>query len=245
MLVAQPRATRRPVGRRYAAAAVSALSIAAAGLPCGPAAARAQDRVAAPAELPVTDSVGAAAQRAVQVGVGIGDRVRVKVWREPTLSDEVTVDERGEVTLPRVGTMHVAGRSIAAMQDSLRLRFAEYLRNPSVTVTVFRRVGVQGEVRAPNLYYVDATVTLREVLAQAGGITEIGNPKDVRIVRDGRTLRLGRDRAAGQAAADLRSGDQVLVGRTSWLSRNVLAVVSTVGFVITVAIQVYNNARRG
>jgi polysaccharide export outer membrane protein len=248
MPVAQPPESRRSTGRarplsRRAAPLAHLVALAAVSVVS--AAARAQEAAPRVLEPPAGDSAATAAQRAVLVGIGVGDRVRVKVWREPALSDEVTVDERGDVTLPRIGTVRVVGQSIAVVQDSLRFRFAEYLRNPSVAVTVFRRVGVQGEVRAPNLYFVDATMTLREVLAQAGGITELGNPKDVRIVREGQTMRLGRDRTAGLAAADLRSGDQVLVGRTSWLSRNALAVVSTMGFVITVAVQVLNNARRG
>jgi hypothetical protein len=139
----------------------------------------------------------------------------------------------------------VVGQSIAVVQDSLRFRFAEYLRNPSVAVTVFRRVGVQGEVRAPNLYFVDATMTLREVLARRAGSRSSATPRTCASCARDRRMRLGRDRTAGLAAADLRSGDQVLVGRTSWLSRNALAVVSTMGFVITVAVQVLNNARRG
>lgn len=190
-----------------------------------------------------SDPTAAAAQRAASVAVAIGDRVRVKVWREPALSDSLTVDERGEVVLPRLGVLRVTGRSIASLQDTLRARYAEYLRDPAVTVTVYRRIGVQGEVRAPGLYYVDATVTLREVLAAAGGITEAGNQDDVRIVRGGQAIRLGRWRAGGPLAAELRSGDQVLVGRRSWLSRNALAAVGTLGLVVSVALQVINASR--
>lgn len=203
--------------------------------------ARPADTLAAVPGLAADDSTAAAARRAAAVAIAVGDRIRVKVWREPTLSDEFTVDERGDVILPRLGITKVAGRTIAAMQDTLRMRYAEYLRNPSVSVTVFRRVGVQGEVRAPNLYYVDATMTLREVLAQAGGITEIGNPNDVVIVRNGQQVALGRWQRGGPLSAELRSGDQVVVGRRSWLSRNALAVVSTLGLVVSVALSVINS----
>ncbi len=189
------------------------------------------------------DSTAAAARRAAAVAIAVGDRIRVRVWREPTLGDTVTVDERGEVVLPRLGSVRVEGRTITSLQDTLRARFSEYLRNPSVEVTVLRRVSVQGEVRSPNVYYVDATETAREVLAHAGGITEIGDPNNIVISRDGRTIPLGRWRDGGSLSADLRSGDQLIVGRTSWFSRNALAVVSTVGLIVTVAIQVIN-ARR-
>jgi polysaccharide export outer membrane protein len=186
------------------------------------------------------DPVAAAARRAASVAVAVGDRVRVRVWREPALSDSLTVDDRGEVALPRLGVLRVTGYSIASLQDTLRARYAEYLRDPSITVTVYRRIGVQGEVRSPGLYYVDATITLREVLAQAGGVTEAGSQDDVRIVRAGRETRLGRWRAGGPLAAELRSGDQVLVGRRSWLSRNALAATTTLALLVSVALQVIN-----
>jgi protein involved in polysaccharide export with SLBB domain len=188
-------------------------------------------RAQASAEPPApVDSAAVAAQRAASVAIAVGDRIMVKIWREPGLSDSaIVVDERGDVVLARIGTLRVAGHSIAAVQDTLRHRYADYLRNPSVTVTVFRRIGVQGEVKAPNLYYVDVTMTLREVLALAGGVTENGNPNDIVIVRDGRQIPLGQWRRGGPMSADLRSGDQVVVGRRRWVALPTLPDVSTPG----------------
>lgn len=186
---------------------------------------------------------GDAARRAASVAVAAGDRVRVRVWREPTLSDELTIDERGDLVLPRVGRLHVSGWAIAALQDTLTTRYGEYLRNPSVAVTVLRRIAVQGEVRAPNLYYVDATKTLREVLAEAGGVTEAGNPGKLAIIRDGRPIRVPGWERGEALATDLRSGDQVFVPRRSWLERNALAVASTVGALTGVAVSVYSLLR--
>ncbi len=183
-------------------------------------------------------SAAQAAERAAGVGVAVGDRVRLKVWREPQYSDDqLAVDGAGQIVLPRVGPMTVTGMTIGTLQDSVRDRLALYLRDPVVTVTVLRRVGLQGEVRAPGLYYVDPTTTLRDVIAQGGGLTEAANAGRVEIVRDGRQLALGG--GARVSAAELRSGDAIVVGRRSWLSRNALAVVSTLGLVVSVAVQVF------
>lgn len=188
----------------------------------------------------LNEPTAAAAERAAAVGVAVGDRVHVKVWREPTFSDSLTVDSRGEIVLPRIGPVTVAGLTIGSVQDSLRARYAVYLRDPVVTVTVYRRVGVQGEVRSPGLYYVDATMTLRDVIAQSGGLTEAANVGDVELVRGGRRTEFDTRAANGQSAlTELRSGDAVVVGRTSWLSRNALAVASTIGLVVSVGVQVF------
>jgi polysaccharide export outer membrane protein len=179
------------------------------------------------------------AGRAATVPVAIGDRVRVKVWREPQYSDEFTVDVNGSIALPRLGQVRVAGLTLGPLQDTVRVRFAEYLRDPVVTVTVLRRVGLQGEVRAPGLYFVEPTTTLRDVIAQGGGLTEAANPSQVDVVREGRQLSLVGRRGKAASVTDLRSGDAIVVGRRSWLSRNALAVVSTLGLVVSVGVQVF------
>lgn len=185
-------------------------------------------------------SAAGAAARAAAVGVAVGDRVRVHAWREPQYSDDqLVVDYAGQITLPRVGALPVAGLTVGALQDSVRGRYAQYLRDPVVTVTVLRRVGLQGEVRSPGLYYVDPTTSLRDLITQGGGLTEAANAGRVSLVRAGRAVGVGAAARAGAPLADLRSGDAIVVGRRSWLSRNALAVVSTLGLVVSVAVQVF------
>ena len=180
-----------------------------------------------------------AAERAAAVDVAVGDRIRVKVWREAQFSDEYTVDQSGQIVLPRLGPVAVTGLAIGSLQDTLRARYSAYLRDPAVTVTVLRRVALQGEVRAPGLYYVDPTMTLRDVIAQGGGLTEAANVGSVEIVRDGRQLQMAEASDRRSPLAELRSGDAIVVGRTSWLSRNALAVASTLGLVVSVGVQVF------
>jgi polysaccharide export outer membrane protein len=171
-------------------------------------------------------------------GVFPGDQIVLKIWREPDMSGEFIVDTRGEVVLPRLGRVQVMGRSALALQDSLRAEFSRYLREPAIDIAVLRRVGVQGEVRKPDLYMVDLTMTLRDVLSQAGGVTETGNPRRIMIVRDGEQIRLGKGDSARFSAAELRSGDQVVVGRRSWFEINSLAIASTAAVVVSVIVPI-------
>jgi protein involved in polysaccharide export with SLBB domain len=167
-----------------------------------------------------------------------GDQIVLKIWREPEMSGTFTVDEDGEVVLPRLGAVRVVDQTAGALQDSLRLELARYLRSPSVEVTVLRRVGIHGEVRRPDLYMVDLTMTLRDVIAKAGGVMETGDPEDIVIVRDGERIRLDEQGRARFVTAELRSGDQIVVGRRSWFALNPLAVVSTGTAVVSVLITV-------
>ena len=168
--------------------------------------------------------------------MAVGDRIALRVLRESTYTETTTVDAQGQVVLPQLGLLTVAGLPIAAVQDTVRARYSEFFRNPAVSVTVLRRVGVEGEVKSPGLYYVDPTMTLRDLIAQSGGLTEAANADHVEVVRDGRRLGLTGSEAIS-AITVLRSGDAVVVGRRSWFSRNSLAVVSTLGLVVSVAVQ--------
>jgi protein involved in polysaccharide export with SLBB domain len=175
--------------------------------------------------------------RAVTAHPRPGDRVWFHVWREPKLSDTVMVDERGDVMLPKVGIVNASALTIGALRDTVRARIAEFLRDSPIELVVLRRVAVNGEVARPNVYYVDVTTTVRDVIARAGGLNEAGNTNNVVVIRDGQRIPVHdwqRDRSTN---SDLRSGDQVVVGRKSWLSMNMLPALSVttgVGYLLLV-----------
>jgi protein involved in polysaccharide export with SLBB domain len=168
--------------------------------------------------------------------IGTGDRLVIRVWREPAWSDSTTVDLAGGVTLPRIGRVRAVGLAPAAFRDTVRARFAVYLREPVVDIVVLHRVAVQGAVRKPDVLYVDPTMTLREIIAKAGGVDEDGNPDRIEILRDGARIRLGRWSDIATASELVHSGDQVIVGRRGWLARNALAVVSSLAVAVSVVV---------
>ena len=166
----------------------------------------------------------------VESGAGVvraGDQVELRIWRDEDLSGVFTVGHNGSVVLPRLGTIAVAGRPADELQRWLREQYQEYLRHSAIEIILLRRVGVHGEVRKPDLYMVDLTVTLRDVVAMAGGLTEQGDPNKIVIVRDGERFRVGEGRTVQFMSAELQSGDQIVVGRRNWFLLNPLAIIST------------------
>lgn len=155
-----------------------------------------------------------------------GDQITLRIYQEPELSGVYTVAENHEVVLPKLGSLSMRDQSAGELQTELRTRYARYLRNPSVEVTVLRRIGVYGEVRRPDLYMVDLTMTLRELVARAGGLTEAADPDRVIVVRGNERIRLGKD-GLTLAATDLRSGDQVVVDRKSYVALKPFDAVNT------------------
>ena len=184
------------------------------------------------------ESVESAARRGMQGRVRPGDRIALHFLRERELSESLTVNERGEAAFPKLGVLRVDSMTIAQLQDTLRARYAEYMRMPELEILVLRRVTVNGEVRIPNVYLVDGTSTVRDVIARAGGITDAGNRDGVEIVRGSRRIPVrGWDRGDGQQF-DLESGDQITVSRKNWLALNALPVVSTAVLVASFVIQI-------
>ena len=166
--------------------------------------------------------------------VAPGDRIYLHVLREPEWSDSLLVSAEGEIALPRTGRFHAAGFTPAAVRDSIQGRLAAYLRDPSVDLVLMRRVVVLGAVKKADVYYVDPSATLRDVLARAGGFTDDADPNRVEIVRGGQHTRLGKWDAVAESALPIASGDQVFVGKRGWFSRNAVATVSSVAVAVSV-----------
>jgi polysaccharide export outer membrane protein len=184
--------------------------------------------VATAAQAPATRTEAAS-------GVGPGDRIMLKVWREPLWSDSLLlVSADGDIVLPRIGRFHAAGIVPTALRDTIERRLATYLRDPSVDVVVMRRVAVLGAVRKPDVYYLDPTTSLRDVLARAGGLTDDADANRVEVVRDGVRSRLGKFDDVAERSAPVRSGDEVYVRRRPWLARNAVATISSVAVAVSV-----------
>lgn len=161
-----------------------------------------------------------------------GDVLRLKIWREPDLSGDYTVDESGQATLPRLGPTAVTGIPSNALRDQLVEKYREYLNNPSIEITALRRVSVYGSVQKPGIYPLEPSVKLGDAANVAGGPTPDAQRNKVELVRGtSRTYYDLKDHPE-QANIALASGDQVYVPQRSWMNRNATWFVTTL---VTVA----------
>ena len=201
-------------------------------------------RLAAPAvawlaaaglELPAQGQADAL-QRAAQAHPMPGDRIFLHILREPLLSDTVTVNERGDAAFPKLGTIRVGALSIAALNDSLRARYAEFLRTPELEIVVLRRVIVNGEVTKPNVYLVPLSSTVSDLIAMAGGFTEAAKRSRIHVVRGGERQQIEKWDGGTAVATELLSGDVLIVGRKNWLALNALSAVSTIVLLASIII---------
>lgn len=155
-----------------------------------------------------------------------GDRVQLRIWREPDLSGEFAVGEGGIVVFPKIGPLHVASLSIDSLTRTLTTRYSVSLRNPAVEVTALRRINVVGAVRNPGFFYADPTVTVNGTLALAGGVTMDGDQKRIELVRAGHEIPISIGVDRGLADSAVQSGDNIRVPERSWISRNTALIAS-------------------
>ncbi len=109
--------------------------------------------------------------------IGPGDLLNVVVFETPELSASVRVSQNGNVDMPVLGQLHLAGFSVtqaaAGLEEAYRTR--GLLLNPHVTVseTEFASQGatVLGEVRSPGVYPTLGSRRLLDMLSLAGGVS--------------------------------------------------------------------------
>ena len=108
--------------------------------------------------------------------VGATDVLTIRVFDEPSLGCECTVDTDGSITFPLVGRVEVGGKTLREAETILTtLLRKDYVRRAQVSVEVksyrSRSIFVLGEVRTPGKYSIGDQVTLLEVIANAGSLT--------------------------------------------------------------------------
>lgn len=165
-----------------------------------------------------------------------GDRVLVRILVDSSRSDSVIVQENGSIMLPQLGPLKISGVSALAIGDSVRAAYALLFNPVAVEVTPLRRVSVVGEVNKPDVFYLETQATIRDAIARAGGVDEIGREDPVILIRGGQELHLNHWRTRGDDQAFVQSGDVIVVKRESWFKRNIFSIISGVGLVVSLLI---------
>ena len=151
--------------------------------------------------------------------IGPLDTVEISVFQEPDISAKgVLVDASGNIAMPLIGSVRVAGLTTIELAELLKTKFGQYYVHPEVTVAVSssiaQRVTVEGEVTDPGIYPIPGPVTLLDTIALAKGETENAALRQVVVVRlvngertgavfDVRRIRRGDDKDPAIQARDV------------------------------------------
>jgi len=124
--------------------------------------------------------------------LGPGDQLIIDVYGDTQKSEQLTVSPDGDVTVPEYGPVHVAGLSVAAAQSKVRSHLGTYYESSDIKVTVGQTrtilVNVMGEVKAPGTYTLSAFATVFHALYMAGGVSDLGTLRNIKVYRQGRQI---------------------------------------------------------
>lgn len=132
----------------------------------------------------------AANAQAMDYLLGPGDKVRVTVYGEESLSGEFFVSGSGLMSLPLIGEIKVGGMTVGQFQTAVQDKLKDgYLKDPRVSAEVltFRPFYILGEVEKPGTYPYTSGLTVLNAVATAGGFTYRADKKSVYIKRNGDT----------------------------------------------------------
>ncbi len=123
-----------------------------------------------------------------------GDVVQLHVYGATTLDQQATVDSNGDLFIPSIGPVHVAGITAGNLQAAVSAAVAAiYQKNSQVYVTLASLVPVNvfvtGGVISPGQYALPPTASIIAFLQAAGGVDpNRGSYRDIRILRDRQTI---------------------------------------------------------
>lgn len=121
--------------------------------------------------------------------VGPGDELRIRIWGQVNIQANLRVDRSGEIYLPQVGNVHVAGLAFSELDMHLRDAVGRVYRNFNLTVDMGQirsiQVYVTGEARRPGLYTVSSLSTLVDALFASGGPAVEGSMRSIELRRGG------------------------------------------------------------
>jgi polysaccharide export outer membrane protein len=168
---------------------------------------------------------GAVGAGAAELPLGTADVLKISVYNNPDLTTEARVSEAGFITFPLLGQVAVTGLTAAAAEKKIAglLESGGFFKKPQVnlivTVMQSQQVSVLGQVNRPGRFPIDASRSVLDILALAGGVNlEGGDLISVLRKRNGATTRDTIDlvevvRSGNTGELDLAGGDVVYVER--------------------------------
>ena len=131
-------------------------------------------------------TIGTAAFGQSEYVLGSGDKLKVTVFGSDDLSGESEIDPSGQMTLPLIGPVPAAGKTVPQLEVEIRHRLSpDFVKNPRLTIEVenYRPFYIIGEVKNPGSYPFVANMSVVNAIALAGGYTYRANKDEVLITR--------------------------------------------------------------
>lgn len=152
-----------------------------------------------------------------------GDEIEIATPTAPELTRTLRVGPDGRVSLPLVGQLMAADRTIAELEAACSGAYASQLVRPVVEITLKQagplKVWVAGEVRTPGVLDMNGDIDAYQAVVQAGDFLPTAKPQQTALIRRGpggrRMMRVIDLRPRRGEVVALRRGDLIYVPRSN------------------------------
>jgi protein involved in polysaccharide export with SLBB domain len=152
--------------------------------------------------------------------IGPGDEIALRLWGAVDADLRLAVDRNGQVNIPRVGTITLAGVKSSQLEGVIRGHVGRVYNNFQLSATLGQLRSIQlfvvGQARQPGAYTVSSLSTFVSALFESGGPSASGSMRNIQLKRDGKTvstLDLYKFVNEGDKSADVRlmPGDVIVI----------------------------------
>ena len=124
--------------------------------------------------------------------IGPGDEIKIHAWGQLEVDFSAIVDRTGTITIPKVGTVSVAGIRYQDLQSHLKTAIGRVFRNFDLSVSLGQlraiQVFVVGQARRPGSYTISSMSTLVNAIFAAGGPSAKGSMRSIQLKRGNKVV---------------------------------------------------------
>jgi protein involved in polysaccharide export with SLBB domain len=120
--------------------------------------------------------------------LGIGDKLRITVFNEPTLSGDFEISSTGTIAMPLISEVQAANRTVVQVQAAITQKLSDgYMKSPHVNLEVlnYRPFFIIGEVMKPGSYNFVNGMTVVNAVAMASGYTYRADKDEITLKHGG------------------------------------------------------------
>jgi polysaccharide export outer membrane protein len=124
--------------------------------------------------------------------LGSGDEISIKLVGAENSLLNLTIERNGTVFIPNIGEITLSGIAFKEATNIIQSRIEKELIGVTAYITMGRiksiNIFIAGEVNSPGMYSISALSTITQSLYQAGGISEIGSLRNIKVLRNGEEI---------------------------------------------------------
>jgi len=149
--------------------------------------------------------------------LGPEDTLKISVWKDESLTQEVIVRPDGKISFPLVGDLDAEGRTVEELRTELTKRLASYVQDPVVSVIVTKvssyMVYVIGRVNHPGEFVLGHQADVMQALSLAGGLTPYASENKILVLRRERGKEVAYPFRYGEVVKGENLGQNMLLTR--------------------------------